>query len=85
MTTEHEHEHKKYIFFVDNKKYETTKSNLTGAEIKAMITDFDPNYALYLESPGDDPDELIQDSTSISLDTDKGPRRFYTVPPANFG
>lgn len=86
MTNEHEHGHKKmYIFFVDNKKYETTKSTLTGAEIKAMIPDFDPSYSLYLEGPGDDPDELIQDSTSVSLDTEKGPRRFYTVPPANFG
>jgi hypothetical protein len=86
MTNEHEHGHKKtHTFFVDNKKYETTKSTLTGAEIKAMIPDFDPNYSLFLENPGDDPDELIQDSTSVSLDTEKGPRRFYTVPPANFG
>lgn len=83
---DHEHEHKeKYFFFVDNTKYQTTKSTLTGAEIKAMITDFNPNYSLYLEGPGDEPDELVQDSTSISLDAEGAPKRFYTVPPANFG
>lgn len=84
MTSEHDHE-KMNFFFVDNKKYETTKETLTGAEIKAMIPGFDPNYSLFLEGSGDDPDTLIQDSTSVSFEKEKGPKRFYTVPPANFG
>lgn len=84
MTNEHDHE-KANFFFVDNNKYETTKGTLTGAEIKAMIPGFDPNYSLFLEGSGDDPDTLIQDSTSVSLDKEKGPKRLYTVPPANFG
>jgi len=86
MSNEHGHGHEKdFFFFVDNVKYETEKSTLTGAEIKAMITGFDPSYQLFLEGPGDDPDELITDSKSVSLEKEKGPRRFYTVPPANFG
>lgn len=78
-------ENKMFSFFVDNQKYETAKSSVTGAEIKAMIPGFDPSYSLFLESPGNEPDKLVQNSTSVSLDTDKGPCRFYTVPPANFG
>ncbi|MFA5833947.1 MAG: hypothetical protein WDA22_10780 [Bacteroidota bacterium] len=75
----------KIFFFVDNKKYETEKTTLTGGEIKAMISGFDPSYSLFLEGPGDEPDRLINDSETISLEKDKGPKRFYTVPPANFG
>jgi hypothetical protein len=86
MSNEHSEAHKKKIFFfVDNKKYETEMSTLTGAEIKAMITGFDPSYSLFLEGPGDDPDQLITDDKSVDLEKEKGPRRFYTVPPANFG
>jgi len=86
MANEEAHEKDKgFTFFVDNKKYETPKNTLTGAEIKAMIPGFDPAYSLYLENKGDDPDELILDSTTISLEKEKGPKRFYTVPPANFG
>lgn len=86
MPNEQAHEHKKeFFFFVDNVKYETDKSTLTGAEIKAMISGFDPSYGLYLEGPGNDPDRLVGDSETISLEKEKGPKRFYTVPPANFG
>ena len=76
---------KPFEFFVDNKKYSTDQSAVTGAEIKAMIPNFDASYSLFLEGPGNEPDKLIGDSDSISLEKDKGPKRFYTVPPANFG
>jgi len=80
-----EHRPKPFFFFVDNVKYETDKSTLTGAEIKAMIPGFDPSYSLFLEGSGDNPDELIKDSTTVDLEKEKGPKRLYTVPPANFG
>lgn len=86
--TEKKHEKKeeeKIFYFVDNVKYETEHTTLTGAQIKAHISNYDPSYALYLEGPGDDPDQLITDDTSVSLEKEKGPRRFYLVPPATFG
>jgi len=75
----------KYEFFVDGNKYETEHASLTGAQIKALIPGFDPTYSLFLEEQGDAPDLQIGDDTSVSLQKDKGPRRFYTVPPATFG
>lgn len=76
MTNEHGHA-KMYTFFVDNKPYKTTKSTPTGAEIKAMVPDFDPNYSLFLETPGPDPDKLIQDPDTVSLDSGKNPVELY--------
>ncbi len=82
---DHAEKHEKFFYFVDNVRYETDNSTLTGAQIKARIPNFDASYALYLEGPGDQPDQLIADDTSVSLEKEKGPRRFYTVPPATFG
>lgn len=75
----------KHIYFVDNVKYETDHSALTGAQIKAQIPNFDQSYQLFLEEHSDKPDQLITDDTTVSLDKEKGPRRLYTVPPATFG
>jgi hypothetical protein len=58
---------------------------LTGAEIRAFIAGLDPSYALFLEGPGNEPDRQIGDSETVTLEKDKGPKRFYTVPPATFG
>lgn len=77
----------KFIYFVDQVKFETTHSTLTGAQIKAQIPNFNPAYSLFLEEPGDAPDRLINDNDSVSLST-QGPgghKHFYTVPPASFG
>lgn len=75
----------RFSYFVDKDKYESDQSTLTGAQIKAKIPNFDNSYSLFLEEAGDAPDQLINDDTSVSLEKDKGPRRFYTVPPATFG
>jgi hypothetical protein len=76
----------KHHFFVDAKKYETDKANLTGAEIKAMVPGFNQTYQLYLEQPGDAPDTPVSDGETISLDpAGHGIRKFYSVPPAAFG
>lgn len=34
----------KIFFFVDNVKYETGQATLTGAQIKALIPNFDPSF-----------------------------------------
>lgn len=76
----------KYHFFVDSTKYETDKEHLTGAEIKAMVPAFDPAYQLYLEEHGDEPDKVISDGESVSLNPEHhGIKKFYSVPPATFG
>lgn len=76
----------KYFFFVDNKKYETEHSAITGAAIKSMVPNFDPSYAIYQEAHGNDADVLITDATTVDLRVAHGgPARFYTVPPATFG
>jgi hypothetical protein len=77
----------KFVFFVDDLKLETTHSTLTGAQIKALIPNFNPAYSLFLEEPGDTPDKLINDADSVSLSThgEGGHKHFTLMPPASFG
>jgi hypothetical protein len=76
----------KFHFHVDGSQYETDEPSLTGAEIKAKVTGFNPTYQLYLESHGDEADKLITDGETVSLDpAHHGVRKFYSVPPATFG
>jgi len=84
MPEEH-HKEDKYFYFVDNLKYETDQPTVTGALIKAKISNFDPSCALFLEGHGGGPDELISDDNTVSLKKEHGHPRFYTVPPAVFG
>jgi hypothetical protein len=83
MNEHGKHDSKKYHYFVDGTKYETELSNVTGAYIKSLLLNFDPSYSLFLEGQGNDPDELINETNTISLD--RGTKHFYTVPPATFG
>jgi len=75
----------KYFYLVDGEKFETDESSITGASIKAKLAPEKRGYALYLEGHGGDPDKLVNDGDSVTLEKDKGPRRFYTVPAATFG
>jgi hypothetical protein len=83
--TEHGSGHGEYFYFVDDKKYYSESSSISGAQIRAKITGLDPSYSLYLEGHADEPDQPISDQTAVSLEKEKGPRRFYTAPPATFG
>ena len=74
-----------YTFFVNGKPYKTDKKNVTGAQIKAMVSDWDQTHDLSLEGAGDDPDRIIGDDETVSLDPKHGVRRFSSVPKANFG
>jgi hypothetical protein len=69
-------------FFVDAKRYETAKTALTGAEIKA-IANVAPNYQLFLEEEGDRPDRGIGDGEAVGI-TERV-KHFFAVPPATFG
>ncbi len=77
-------EREEYFYFVDGDKYESQDANTTGAIIKSKLPEAKRGYALYLEGHGNQPDQLINDDTSIDLKGDP-PKRFYTVPPASFG
>jgi hypothetical protein len=74
---------RKYLYFVDAIKFEVDDSTITGASIKVKLPEEKRSYALYLEGHGNDPDQLINDDSSISLE--QGAKHFYTVPPASFG
>jgi len=77
--------HEKYFYFVDGEKFDSDSEFTTGSIIKSRLAEAKRSYALYLEGHGKDPDTLIGDDTSIDLEKEKGPKRFYTVPPASFG
>jgi hypothetical protein len=75
----------KYFYFVDGTKYDWGQETITGAEIRARLPEAIRTYGLFLEGQGKEPDKKIENDTVVSLGKDKGPRRFYTVPPATFG
>jgi len=77
--------HEKLFYFVDGEKFDSESQFTTGAIIKSRLAEAKRSYALYLEGHSNDPDTLIGDDTSIDLEKEKGPKRFYTVPPASFG
>lgn len=79
---------KKFFFFVNDDKVETDEEVVTGAYIKSRIPNLPPGTGLELEGQGNEPNRTIRDDESVSLDLGKGeggPRRFTTVPVANFG
>jgi len=78
------HHEDEYRYFVDGKKYTTTNSALTGAQIKAQIPDFNPSYQLVEEGRDGAPDKVITDNETVNLNVHPE-CRFYTVPPATFG
>lgn len=74
-----------YIFFIGSQEYHTDQPGLTGAQIKAKVSDWPTNYGLCLEGEGDEPDRLIRDDEEVRFDDACEPRRFIQVPPATFG
>lgn len=90
MKSEDEQERLKhnYVYFVDGDKFGSNEQTLTGAIIKSRLPEAKRGYALWEEGHGGAADKLINDDTSVSLEKekgDKGPKRFFTVPPATFG
>lgn len=73
----------KYFFFLDSQKFESETSSITGADVRAKLPPEKAGYAINLEQQGNDPDKVITDTDSFSLE--KKPLHFYSVPPANFG
>ena len=77
-------EDKKFVFFVNDKRFDTEKQSLTGAQIKT-IAEVDLASQLFLEEKGHDkPDRLIANDQAVDLGL-PGVERFYTVAAATFG
>jgi len=85
LAVEHDLEHKKFAYYVNDIKYESDLPELTGAQIKARVPDLQPGTQLSLEGHGHDPDQIIGDDEVVRLETEHGPARFTLVPPATFG
>jgi hypothetical protein len=75
---------KEYFYYVDGMEYESAEDHTTGAIIKSKLPESKRGYALYEEGHGNEPDKLIDNSTSVTLEKHK-PKRFYTAPPATAG
>lgn len=74
-----------YTLFIDGVKYESAERELKGGQIKGLVRDWDPTHDLVLEGHGDTPDRVIADDEVVDLRSEHGPRRFSSVPKANFG
>lgn len=73
-----------YIFFIGKEEFETHHHRLTGAQIKAMVPNWQAGYGLELEGHGDEPDRIIADHEVVQLHKHH-PLHFISVPPATFG
>lgn len=71
----------KFELFIDNIKYETTDSVLTGAQLKALAA-IPPANHLFLDEPGHGDDRQILDNEPVEL---KSGMHFYDVPIGNLG
>ena len=67
--------------FINGKKFVAPKPIMTGAELK-HLGQIPPEYQLFLEVPGPDPDKGIRDDEQVSL---KSGMRFFGVVPGNLG
>jgi hypothetical protein len=76
---------KTYRFFVEDVEYVTREHELTGAQIMAMIPDWDPANSLVLEGEGAEADEVIRPTTTVVFNGRKTEAHFAIVPPATFG
>ena len=66
---------------IDGKEYKVDVSSMTGIALKALAGR-DATYQLFRERKGHDPDQLVGDNNSVTLEHGE---HFYTVPPATFG
>ncbi len=57
-----------YIYFVDDKKYETHERHLTGSQIKAKLPPPNNSYQLFEDDEDKDKeDKLIRDDETVDL------------------
>ena len=65
-----------FFVFVDNDKYDWTKSTISGAEVRVLAA-VPQSATIYLKTPGKT-DQPIEDATVVDLEAHHGPARFST-------
>ena len=78
---------KKYYFYVDGKKYESSEKLITGSFIEAVTLinagkRSSDKRSIFLDRNNEEPDIKIHDDTEIILG---GYVEFYTIPQASWG
>jgi hypothetical protein len=81
MSKEHEHGPKKFTIFINDEQYQVEQSTITGAELK-RLGGVNPGNRLFLEQPGQKPDDPIADGQTVEL---KPGMKFYDLPPGVVG
>lgn len=71
----------KFSIQIDGEQHFVEQSSMTGSDLK-QVAGKDPQFQIFLEGHGNDPDRQIGDAESIEI---KSGLHFYTVPPATFG
>ena len=74
-----------YRYTVDGQSYETERSMITGALLRARLPEEKRGFGIFLEGIGNAPDRWLNDQDQIALEQGKNPQRFYTSPSAMFG
>ncbi|MER9825251.1 multiubiquitin domain-containing protein [Mesorhizobium sp. M0115] len=74
-------DHPRFSIHIDGQHFEVEQTTMTGAQLKELAHK-DQQYQLFLEGHGNDPDEVVGDTSAVSI---KNGMHFYTVPPATFG
>ncbi|MDQ7995273.1 MAG: hypothetical protein AAGC76_05400 [Luteibacter sp.] len=74
-----------FEYFVETTKYTTDQPQLTGAQITAQISGWNPENSLVLEGEGEGADEVVHPTTVVVFAGRAHPAHFAVVPPATFG
>jgi hypothetical protein len=59
------HEHKKYVFFIDKQKFETSESHLTVKQILVDFAKVNPNENVLVLVHGDHPMQELNDLEKV--------------------
>jgi Multiubiquitin len=72
------HEDKNIVIHIDHKQYKTTKTHLTGTELRALAEpQISGDYDLWMDVPGPSDDQKIEDGQTVEL---RNGMHFYSVP-----
>lgn len=70
-----------FVIHIDGQEFKIEQTTQSGAQLKALVHK-DSTYQLFEELHGDKPDQLINDTDSVTISNGL---HFYTLPPATFG
>jgi hypothetical protein len=74
-----------YVFILDGAPIQSSEAMIRGLDIRNHLPEAKRDYGIFEEGIGDAEDKQIQDHETITLSGVLNPKRFYSVPPANFG